>query len=106
MEIIGWLGSIMLSICGLPQAYDSFKKKNSDGISWGFILLWVFGEIFAVAYVIYKKEYPIIFNCALNIVLAGIILYYKVIKLNLKSFYLNCAISIISVQQLFKEKTN
>ena len=59
MEIIGWLGSIMLSICGLPQAIESYKKKNSDGISWAFILLWLFGEIFALIYVVYKKEYPL-----------------------------------------------
>ena len=80
MELLGWVGSIMLSICGLPQAYESYKNKNSDGINWGFILLWLIGEVLVVFYVLYKKEYPLVFNCALNIVLASIIMYYKLKK--------------------------
>jgi uncharacterized protein with PQ loop repeat len=77
MEFIGWVGSIMLSICGLPQAWDSLKNKHSNGISWGFILLWLFGELFALVYVVYKKENPIIFNCVLNTVIVSVIFYYK-----------------------------
>ena len=77
MEIIGWLGSIMLSICGLPQAIESYKNKNSNGISWGFIILWFLGEILVLLYVIFKKEYPLSFNCALNIIIVSVILYFK-----------------------------
>ncbi len=77
MVFIGWIGSIMLSICGLPQAWESFRTKNSNGISWGFILLWLFGEIFALLYVVHKQEYPIIFNCILNTLIVSVIFYYK-----------------------------
>jgi uncharacterized protein with PQ loop repeat len=77
MEIVGWLGSVMLSICGLPQAIECYKKKNSDGISWMFILLWLFGEIFALIYAVHIKETPIVFNCALNSVIVFVIFYYK-----------------------------
>ena len=77
MEIIGWIGSLMLSICGLPQAIDSYRKKSSKGITWGFILLWLIGEIFLIIYLFHKKEYPLLFNCGLNTVLASIILFYK-----------------------------
>jgi uncharacterized protein with PQ loop repeat len=80
MEIIGWIGSLMLSICGLPQAINSYRNKNSDGISWGFILLWLIGEIFLIIYLGYRKEYPLLFNCGLNVVLASIILFYKIRK--------------------------
>jgi uncharacterized protein with PQ loop repeat len=77
-EILGWLGSICLAICGLPQAWQSYKDKNSEGISWGFILLWTFGEVFALAYVYDKLDLPLLLNYATNILILGVILYYKI----------------------------
>ena len=38
--LLGWIGSLCLAICALPQAWQSFKEKNSNGISWGFLMLW------------------------------------------------------------------
>lgn len=80
MDIIGWIGALMLAVCGLPQCVKSIKDKHSDGISMGFILLWLFGEIFSTIYVIHQKEYPIVFNCLMNLVFVNIILYYKLKK--------------------------
>ena len=77
-EIMGWLGSICLAICGIPQAYQSYKDKHSDGISWGFVLLWAFGEVFALAYVYDKLDLPLLLNYATNILILAVILYYKV----------------------------
>jgi uncharacterized protein with PQ loop repeat len=77
-EILGWLGSICLAICGIPQAWQSFKDKHSHGISWGFVLLWAFGEIFALAYVYDKLDLPLLLNYATNILILGVILFYKI----------------------------
>lgn len=77
-ELCGWLGSICLAICGIPQAWQSYKDKHSDGISWGFLLLWAFGEIFALAYVYDKLDLPLLLNYATNILILAVILYYKV----------------------------
>ena len=77
-EILGWLGSICLAICGIPQAWQSMKDKHSHGISWGFVLLWAFGEIFALAYVYNKLDLPLLLNYATNILILGVILYYKI----------------------------
>lgn len=78
MEIIGWLGSICLAICGIPQAWQSYKDKHSEGISWSFILLWTFGELFALAYVYDKLDLPLFVNYATNILILSVILYYKI----------------------------
>jgi len=78
LEIIGWLGSICLAISGLPQAWMSYKDKHSRGISWSFILLWSFGEIFALTYVYDKLDLPLITNYITNILVLGVILYYKI----------------------------
>ncbi len=77
-QILGWLGSICLAICGLPQAWMSFKDKHSHGISWAFILLWAFGEAFALAYVYDKLDLPLVLNYLTNILIVGVILYYKI----------------------------
>lgn len=76
--ILGWLGSVSLAICGIPQAWMSYKEKRSEGISWAFLLLWGFGEIFALAYVYDKLDLPLILNYAINILIISVILYYKI----------------------------
>ena len=78
IEILGWLGSICLAVCGMPQAWMSFKDKHSHGISWAFLLLWAFGECFALAYVYNNLDAPLLLNYAINIGIVGIILYYKI----------------------------
>lgn len=76
-EILGWLGSICLAICGIPQAWQSIKDRNSNGVSWSFVLLWAFGEMFALAYVYKKLDLPLLLNYATNILTLGIIIYFK-----------------------------
>jgi uncharacterized protein with PQ loop repeat len=78
MEYIGWIGSILLAFCGLPQAIESYKTKNSDGLTWGFLIMWGVGELFTIAYIIPKWHWPLIFNYTANIIFISIITYYKV----------------------------
>ena len=77
LAIIGWLGSICLAICGVPQAWTSYKDKHSHGISWAFLLLWGFGELFALLYVYDKLDLPLLMNYSINILILSIIFYFK-----------------------------
>lgn len=78
IETVGWIGSFLFAVCGLPQAIHSYKHKNSDGLSWGFLLMWGFGEIFSLIYVFQKTDVlPLIFNYTANLVFFMVILYYK-----------------------------
>jgi uncharacterized protein with PQ loop repeat len=78
MEYIGWIGSILLAFCGLPQAIESYKTKNSDGLTWGFLGMWGMGEIFTIIYILPKWHWPLIFNYTANIIFISIIIYYKI----------------------------
>ena len=78
MEIIGWIGSILLAFCGLPQAIESYRTKSSDGLTWGLLLMWFWGEIFTIIYIIPKWHWPLIFNYTANIIFLLVILYYKI----------------------------
>ena len=78
MTFLGWLGSILLAFCALPQALKTFKTKKADDISWGFLLMWLFGEIFTLIFILPKAGVlPLVVNYACNIVLILVILKYK-----------------------------
>ena len=80
MDTIGWIGSFLLAFCGLPQAYKCWRTKRADDISWMFLLMWGFGELLILVYVIPKLDWPLVFNYAANIIFIGIILRYKLIN--------------------------
>lgn len=79
LELIGWIGGILLAICGIPQAYKSLKQGHSTGISASFLWLWFWGEVLVLIYVVPQLLYPLIFNYLFNIMIIGIILWYKYI---------------------------
>lgn len=76
MQYIGWIGSIFLAICGLPQAYVSWKQGNSKGISGGFLILWGLGELLTLLYILHKMDAPLILNYVINMVSLSVIIFY------------------------------
>jgi uncharacterized protein with PQ loop repeat len=77
MENIGWVGSILLAFCGLPQAIESYKTKSSEGLTWGFIGMWFIGEICTFVYILPKMDLPLLLNYTANIIFLSIIIFYK-----------------------------
>ena len=77
-EICGWLATVCFSLCGVPQAIKSIKEKHSNGVSWGLLILWLLGEIFATIYILPKRDLPLLVNYAFNTLFIVIILYYKI----------------------------
>jgi uncharacterized protein with PQ loop repeat len=79
MENIGWLGSVLLAFCGLPQAIESIKTKSSEGLTWGFIGMWFIGEICTFIYILPKMDLPLLLNYTANIIFLAIIIFYKML---------------------------
>lgn len=80
IEIIGWIGSLFLGICAIPQAFKSWRQKHSKGLSCLTLALWFLGEILVFIYTVVEitpLPYPLLFNYLLNILLLLIIIYYK-----------------------------
>jgi uncharacterized protein with PQ loop repeat len=82
MELIitltGLLGALLLAVCGLPQAIQSFKTKTSSGVNGAFLFMWGVGEILLTVYVLGTTKDPILLmNYIFNIILIGVIAYYK-----------------------------
>ena len=77
MEIISWIGSLLLAMCGLPLAIDVIKTKQCN-ISNSFLAMWGIGELLVAVYTMYKNENALAFNYVSNIVFISVLLYYKV----------------------------
>jgi len=79
IETIGWLGSFFFAICGIPQAWESYKAKNSNGISHGFLWLWILGEVFTLFYIMAQEIVliPLVANYLFNLLSLVVIVYYK-----------------------------
>ena len=77
MEIVGWIGSILLALCAVPLAWESYRQKHSNGISNLFLTMWLVGELLTAAYVLPKKDYPLLFNYGLNIACLIVVIRYK-----------------------------
>ncbi len=82
-EIIGWIGSIALSICAIPQVIKTWKTKSANDLSWGFLLLWFKGEILTFAYILYSDyasqvyHLPLYVNYVFNSALVVYLIYAK-----------------------------
>jgi uncharacterized protein with PQ loop repeat len=81
IELIGWIGAIAFATCAIPQAWQSYKTKSSDGVSWLFLILWLLGEVLTIIYVcLTTMDLILLFNYLFNLTALLIIMYYKGIK--------------------------
>lgn len=87
LNMFGLVGTLLLAFSGLPQAVKSIKDKNSDGLAHGTVLLWFFGEIIIFTYTIikYTNDYVLLINYFCNIIIVGIIFFYKYRKFFVKN---------------------
>lgn len=56
MEIIGWIGTVLIIIAYYPQIHHLFVEKCAWGISVSTWLIWLFASILLFAYCISRKE--------------------------------------------------
>ena len=76
-EAFGVLGSILLGASALPQAIESYRSKNSDGLALGFIAMWWTGMVSMTIYIVPKGDMILIANYVINLFLVTVILRYK-----------------------------
>lgn len=83
IEILGWLGAALFSRCAVPQCIKTWRTKRADDLSWAFLWMWFWGEVFTFTYVMVTNsrvgEYqlPLIANYVFNFVLVIYLLAAK-----------------------------
>lgn len=76
--MIGWVGSILLALCGLPELVRTIQDDKCY-IGWGMLLAWFFGEILVAIHVYKKhKDVALLTNYCLNIIILLVLIYYKI----------------------------
>lgn len=79
-DLLGWLGCICFALCGVPQAWRSYKDGHSLGLTYSFIVLWLGGEVFYISGTLLKFGWVdwIMWNCMINTVAILVIGYYRI----------------------------
>lgn len=78
-DAIGWIGTAAFAACALPQAAKCVNDGNSDGLSWGFLLLWLIGELCTIVYVLNTSaDVVLLVNYLGNLGFLIVMLWFKI----------------------------
>lgn len=71
------IGSILLALCGFPEAYKCYKEKNC-AIGWPMLLMWLVGEILLIIFAIQTGQYILLVNYVANLSFLAVMIKYKI----------------------------
>lgn len=77
IEYAGWIGSICLAVCGIPQAIECYRTGKADGLSHGFLWLWFSGTVLTFAYIVESGSLPLLANYSTNLIVIITMIRYK-----------------------------
>lgn len=80
-EFIGYLAAIFTTISFLPQAILTIRTKNTKSLSLGMYSFFTIGVFFWLVYGVQKKDYALIVANSITMMLALIILLFKIFNL-------------------------
>ena len=79
--VIGWIGALCFAFCAVPQVVKTYRSKSIGDFSWGFLILWIAGEILCGYYVVCTtglSQAPLLANYLANGLMLGYLVYAKV----------------------------
>lgn len=77
MNTIGYIGSIFLTVCAIPELLRTIKDKRCH-IGWPMLALWFLGEIFMLIYAVHLWNKPLLLNYVFNFFVVAVMLGYKI----------------------------
>lgn len=83
IDLIGWLGNIILSIGVIPQVIQTWRTRDVSSFNWLFLLMWAFGVLFTFIYIAYNDiargayQWPLWLNYIVNIVATFYLVWAK-----------------------------
>lgn len=82
IQLIGIVAGICTTLAFLPQVMKTWKTKSAKDLSLGMFSIFSLGVALWVYYGILIKDVPIILANGLTLILAGSLLYFKVVYKN------------------------
>ena len=84
-DVLGWIATILFSICFIPQMLKTYRTKTVDGLSFGLLSISFLANIIALWYATLIKQPPLQIKYIIAIIfLAGCIYLYLKIYLKQK----------------------
>lgn len=60
IDILAFIGGILLSLCLVPQIYKTYKTKDVENLSIYWQILYIIGLSMSMVYMFVNKLYPIL----------------------------------------------
>ena len=76
-ELLGYIAAICTTAAFVPQVIKTYKTKSAKSLSLGMFLLFIAGIILWLIYGFMINEYPIIVANAITLMLAALLIYFK-----------------------------
>ena len=84
-DVLGWIATILFSICFIPQMLKTYRTKTVDGLSFRLLSISFLANIIALWYATLIKQPPLQIKYIIAIIfLAGCIYLYLKIYLKQK----------------------
>jgi len=79
-DVLGWIATILFSVCFIPQILKTYRTRKVDGLSFRLLLLSFVANIIALWYATLIKQPPLQIKYIIAIFLIGgcIYLYLKI----------------------------
>ena len=80
-EILGYCGTSILVIAGVPQVVKTIKDNHANGLSLIYLILLILGFLSMLIYILTtSKQIPLVIGYSVNSCSVLILLYYKIFK--------------------------
>ena len=76
-ELLGYVAAVCTTVAFVPQVMKTYKSKSAASLSLGMFLFFTSGIILWLIYGIMINEYPIIVANLVTLVLAVMLIYFK-----------------------------
>jgi len=86
LEALGWCGACLFAVCGLPQAFRVYRRREASDLSVLFLLAWGGGEALMLLYAVLCQRagridlaavLPWWCNYAANLIVVDYLLYAR-----------------------------
>jgi MtN3 and saliva related transmembrane protein len=77
VEVIGYIGSFVLSFMAIPQIYNIWRTKSAKDLSYGMLAMLMIGYILFLTYGVLIWSIPIVTSIAFSITNCSIMIALK-----------------------------
>lgn len=77
--IFGAIGAFLLAACSLPQMWKTISTRSASDFDWGFLWMWLFGDIAMLIYAVSIRNWLLVANYGANLIPICVIITVKLL---------------------------